>query len=221
MTKRAEILEKIKKASLKVGRNPNEVKLLAVSKKQTIEKIIEMYDYGQKSFAENYVQEFLEKKNLSRDKNIEWHMIGPLQSNKVTKIIGEMDLIHSVDSEKLAQVISEKSKEKNWIQKILLQINVSEEESKSGANLKDSRKFIESVLKLPNIKVLGLMTMPPLAENAEDSRIHFVNLRKIRDDFRNSGLIELSMGTTQDFEVAIEEGATIIRVGEALFGPRL
>lgn len=218
--RRKQILEKIKISSEKSHRNANEVKLLAVSKKQSVEKIIEMYDLGQRAFAENYVQEFLEKKELLENKKIEWHMIGPLQSNKVSKIIGEVELIHSVDNLKLAKIISEKAGQKSTTQDILLQINVSGEDSKSGVNFENAREFIEEVLKLKSIRVKGLMTMPPWTENPENSREHFVNLRKIRDDFKKSGVIELSMGTTQDFEVAIEEGATIIRIGEALFGPR-
>ncbi len=218
--KREEILKRIQAACMKCSRNMNEIQLLAVSKKQSVEKIVQMFELGQKAFAENYVQEFLQKKE-EINKNIEWHMIGPLQSNKVSKIVGEVELIHSVDDVKLAKIISEKAKEKGITQKILLQINASGEKSKSGVFLKDSEKFIEEVLKISSIKVLGLMTMPPFTDSAEDSREHFKKIRKIRDNFKESGLIELSMGTTQDFEVAIEEGATIIRVGEALFGPRV
>ena len=216
---REQILKRIEAACSKSGRNSNEIKLLAVSKKQSVEKILKIFELGQRCFAENYVQEFLQKKE-EISKNIEWHMIGPLQSNKVSKIVGEVELIHSVDDLKIAKVISEKAKEKGIIQKVLLQINASGEESKSGVFLKDSEKFIEDVLKISSLKVLGLMTMPPFTDSAEDSREHFKKIRKIRDDFKESGLIELSMGTTQDFEVAIEEGATIIRVGEALFGAR-
>lgn len=217
---RAQILERIKKSCQKCHRSESEIQLLAVSKKQSLEKIKNMYDLGQRSFAENYVQEFLEKLDSLEGKKIEWHMIGPLQTNKVTKIIGKIDLIHSVDNLKLAKFISEKAKENNIVQKILLQINVAGEQSKSGVNVKNAQKFIEDVSKLTNVKILGLMTMPPFTDNPEDSRIHFETLRKIRDDFKSASLLELSMGTTQDFEVAIEEGATIIRVGEALFGPR-
>lgn len=218
--KRDRILEKIKASCLKNHRNESEILLLAVSKKQPIEKIKKMFELGQVNFAENYVQEFLEKKETLNNEKIKWHMIGPLQTNKVSKIVGEVDLIHSVDNLKLAKSISEKSKEKNVVQKILVQINVASESSKSGIDQKNARELISEILKLPHIKVVGLMTMPPLAEKPEESRIHFEKLRKIRDDFRDLGLTELSMGTTQDFEVAIEEGATIIRIGEALFGPR-
>lgn len=217
--KREEILRRIALACSKCNRISSEIKLLAVSKKQSIEKIEKMYELGQTAFAENYVQELLQKKDEIKTK-LEWHMIGPLQSNKVSKIIGEVELIHSVDSLKLAEVISEKALEKGTTQKILLQINTSGETSKSGIDIKESSRVIEEILKLPGIKAIGLMTMPPFTDTAEDSRQFFKKLRKIRDEFRNSGITELSMGTTQDFEVAIEEGATIIRVGEALFGPR-
>jgi pyridoxal phosphate enzyme (YggS family) len=215
--RRIEILERIKNACLSCGRNENDVSLLAVSKKQPITKIETMVSLGQKSFGENYVQEFLEKKELLKNKNIEWHLIGPLQSNKVTKVIGEVKLIHSVDNLKLAKVISEKAKEKNITQSILLQINTANEASKSGMGLDQSDDFFKEVSTFSNIRIEGLMTMPPLADNAEDSRKYFKILKNLSEKYK---LKELSMGTTQDFEVAIQEGATIIRVGEALFGPR-
>lgn len=217
---RTQVLEKIKEACEKSHRNVNEIRLVAVSKKQSVEKIKSMFDLGQRAFGENYVQEFLEKKEILKNKNIEWHLIGPLQTNKVSKIIGEVDLIHSVDNLKLAKTISAKAKAKGVIQNILLQINTSGEGSKSGFEMDKSNDFIDEVLTLKSIKVLGLMTMPPWTEDPENSRKDFVKLRKIRDDFKKRGVTELSMGTTQDFEVAIEEGATIIRIGEALFGPR-
>lgn len=218
--KRNEILEKIKKASEKVGRDPDEVQLLAVSKKQSLWKLKEMFSLGQKSFGENYVQELLQKQDELSDLPIEWHLIGPLQSNKVSKVVGKIKLIHSVSNLKLVRLISNKAKEQNIIQNILLQINTSGEISKSGASLEESSEFIREALLFTNIKIQGLMTMPPFTDNAEDSRPHFKILKKLRDNFKNSGLKELSMGTTQDFEIAIQEGATIIRVGEALFGPR-
>lgn len=215
--KRDEILTRMQSACTKSKRSLNEIRLLAVSKKQPIEKIEKMYELGQKLFAENYAQEFLEKKEKLNDKKIEWHLIGPLQTNKVSKVVGEAYLIHSVDSLKLAKILSEKSKEKSLKQNILLQINVSGENSKSGFSENEIAEFISEVLKLSNVNVLGLMTMPPFTENPEDSRKYFKKLKEISNKY---GLKELSMGTTQDFEVAIEEGATIIRVGEALFGPR-
>lgn len=217
---REKILKQIKSACLKFNRNVNEVKLLAVSKKQPLWKLKEMVAAGQKSLGENYVQELLQKQEELKDLNIDWHLIGPLQSNKVSKIIGKVSLIHSVSNLKLAKFISEKCKEKNIIQNVLLQINTSGEVSKSGMDLENSAEFIREALTLPNIKIIGLMTMPPFTDNSEDSRPHFQILRKLRDDFKDSGILELSMGTTQDFEIAIQEGATIIRVGEALFGPR-
>jgi pyridoxal phosphate enzyme (YggS family) len=215
--KRTQILEKIKSTCLACHRNESDVLLLAVSKKQSVEKIKLMMDLGQKAFGENYVQEFLEKKELLKNKNIEWHLIGPLQSNKVSKILGEVSLIHSVDSLKLAKIISEKAKEKNLIQDILLQINVSNEASKSGMDINQSDALFAEASALPHLRIRGLMTMPPFSDNPESSRKYFRYLKNLSEKYN---LKELSMGTTQDFEVAIQEGATIIRVGEALFGPR-
>lgn len=215
--RRIQILEKIKNVCSSCDRNENGILLLAVSKKQSIERIKSMIEVGQIEFGENYVQEFLEKKELLKDKNIKWHLIGPLQSNKVSKIVGEVSLIHSVDSFKLAKNISEKAKEKDVVQDILLQINVSSEASKSGMDLDQSDVFFEQASGLSHVQIRGLMTMPPFADNPENSRKHFKFLKKLSEKYK---LKELSMGTTQDFEVAIQEGATIIRVGEALFGPR-
>lgn len=218
--KRKEILEKIQRACEASRRDQNEIKLLAVSKKQSLWKLKEMYALGQRCFGENYVQELLQKKDELSDLDIEWHLIGPLQSNKVSKVVGKVSLIHSVSNIKLVRQISNKSKELGIHQNILLQINTSGELSKSGVSLDMSSDFIEESLAFSNIKVRGLMTMPPFTNNPEESRAHFKILRGLRDKFKNSGLTELSMGTTQDFEIAIQEGATIIRVGEALFGPR-
>ncbi len=218
--KRNEIFKKIERACLDSGRDPNEVKLLAVSKKQSLWKLKEMFALGQRSFGENYVQELLQKQESLSDLAIEWHLIGPLQSNKVSKVVGKVRLIHSVSNIKLVKQIANKAKEQNITQDILLQINTSGEISKSGVSLESSSEFIREALMYPHIKVQGLMTMPPFTDDGEDSRPHFNILRKLRDDFRDSGIEELSMGTTQDFEIAIQEGATIIRIGEALFGPR-
>jgi len=218
--RKEKILKQIEEACLKFHRNVNEVKLLAVSKKQSLSKLKEMVSLGQKSLGENYVQELLQKQEELSDLTIDWHLIGTLQSNKVSKIIGKLNLIPSVLNLKLAKIISEKAKENDIVQNVLLQINTSGEASKSGMDLKDSQKFIREALTFSNIKVLGLMTMPPFTDDGEDSRPHFQILRKLRDEFKDSGVVELSMGTTQDFEIAIQEGATIIRVGEALFGPR-
>lgn len=217
---REKILKQIQETCSKFHRDVKDVKLLAVSKKQSLWKIKEMFAVGQKSFAENYVQELLQKQEELSDLNIDWHLIGPLQTNKVSKIIGKVGLIHSVSNLKLAKAISERCKEKGIIQNVLLQINTSGELSKSGMSLENGTEFIRESLALPNIQIQGLMTMPPFTDDGENSRSHFKMLRKLRDDFRDSGVVELSMGTTQDFEIAIQEGATIIRVGEALFGPR-
>lgn len=219
-SKRSEILDRIKKACQQCQRDPSEVTLLAVSKKQPTEKLKQIYKLGQIDFGENYVQELLEKQSELVEYKIKWHLIGPLQTNKVNKVVGKVDLIHSVDNLKLAHALSEKCKDRGIVQAILLQINIAGEGTKSGVTFTESENFIREVLSLPHLKVRGLMTMPPFAEDPENSREHFKMLRKIRDKFVDKGIIDLSMGTTQDFEVAIEEGATIIRIGEAIFGPR-
>lgn len=197
-----------------------EIKLLAASKKQSLEKILSLYEEGQRAFGENFVQELLEKKNELRENAIEWHLIGPLQTNKVGKVIGEVELIHSVDSLKLARAISDRCLEKGIQQKILIQINTSGELTKTGFSFENVESDLEQIFALPGISVHGFMTMPPLSDDPESSRPYFKALRELRDKYASRGATDLSMGTTQDFEVAISEGATIIRVGEALFGAR-
>ncbi len=211
MISRDKILEKLD------GKN---AVLLAVSKKQPLEKIMALYEEGQRLFGENYVQELLRKKHDFAKSDIKWHLIGPLQINKVTKVVGEVELIHSVDSFKLANALSERAKKMNLKQDILIQINTSGEESKSGLALENCDEVLTEIFSLTGIQVRGFMTMPPFTDDPEASRVHFKKLRELRNKYADRGVTELSMGTTQDFEVAISEGATIIRVGEALFGAR-
>lgn len=208
------ILEEIK---------PFGAKLIAVTKKQPIEKIIFLNKLGHTLFAENYVQEFLEKKNQLAHLKIEWHLIGPLQSNKVSKVVGVADCIHSVDSLKLAQKINSSAAEKNIIQKVLLQINIANEDSKSGLSTNDFLREKNEFFKLKNIQVCGFMTMPPLANSAQDSQKYFKALKEIQLQIKSEYdfVNELSMGTTQDYQIALQEGATMIRIGEALLGPRI
>ncbi len=202
-------------------------KLIAVSKLQPVQKIRELYEKGQRQFGENYIQEallkFEELKDLS---DIEWHLIGHLQKNKVKNIIGKFHLIQSVDSLELAQVLSKQCESKNIQQKILIQTNIACEESKTGFSESLLKKIWPEITKLPNLKIMGLMTMPPLAENSNEVRPHFSQLRELRNylkthtDLSKHPMTELSMGTSHDYLIAIEEGSTMVRLGTILFGER-
>lgn len=202
-------------------------KILAVSKLQPLSKIQDLYSQGQKRFGENYVQEALEKidalQNLSE---IEWHLIGHLQKNKVKFVVGKFHLIHSVDSWSLLEYLDKKCAEKNIRQNILLQVNIAEEDSKGGFSEPELLAQWPQISSLKNVSILGLMTMPPLTESAEQVRPYFRRLRELRDSLQNKNLSllhplsELSMGTSGDYRVAVEEGATIIRLGTILFGER-
>ena len=198
-------------------------KLLAVSKLQTYNKICELFDFGQRDFAENYVQEAVVKVSMSRRNGlpIRWHFIGHIQTNKVKSVVGLFDLIHSVDSIKLAQALA-KFVPPTQQQKILIQVNLSEEPSKGGFSEEEIESVLTQISDLKNLKVVGFMTMPPESENASDSRPYFARLRALRDAHREKypSLTELSMGTSQDFQIALEEGATWIRVGASIFGER-
>lgn len=198
-------------------------KLLAVSKLQPEEKIRGLYSLGQRAFAENYVQEALVKKQSLADlPGIEWHFIGSLQSNKAKQVVGEFAWIHSVDSVSLAQKLSSQATQKQVCQKILLQVNLAGEATKGGFSETELRQNIETLSKLPGILIGGLMTMPPLFENPEMARPYFQQLQNLRDELlpQFPALTELSMGTSSDYRVAIEEGATMVRLGTILFGER-
>ncbi|MBC7421669.1 MAG: YggS family pyridoxal phosphate-dependent enzyme [Bdellovibrio sp.] len=192
--------------------------LLAVSKLQPIEKIEILHAKGQKNFAENYIQEAIEKTKVLKNLDIEWHLIGPIQKNKVKLLQNHFAYIHSVDSLELAKKISEKALEIDYIQKVFIQINLAEEATKSGLQKAEFLNQWQQFKGLKGIEVVGLMTMPPLENDAEKNRIYFKELKKLGDQLN---LHELSMGTSQDYEVALEEGATWIRIGTMLFGERL
>lgn len=211
-------LKKIQKQieSLKPATQKN-VQIIAVSKKQSIEKIRTLFFEGQRLFAENYVQEALKKQKELNDLKIEWHFIGHLQSNKVKSIVGHFELIHSIDSVKLIETINKVAKEKQLIQKILLQVNFSKETTKEGFDEPEVLPVLRNIKKYPHIQVLGLMTMPPLVDTPEENRIYFQKAAKL---LRQTNLDVLSMGTSHDFSAAIQEGATYIRLGTILFGER-
>ncbi len=219
------IRENIEKACNKVGRDSSEVTLLAVSKTKPIELIEEAMTCGQKEFGENKVQEIVQKYEEINDNSIKWHMIGHLQTNKVKYIIDKVELIHSVDSMKLAEVISKEAHKKGIIANILIEVNVAKEDSKFGIMIEETEKYVRNIALLPNINIRGLMTIAPFVKDSEQNRIHFKNLYKEFIDINSKNIDNvsmdiLSMGMTNDYEVAIEEGATVVRVGTGIFGVR-
>ncbi|MBD5445078.1 MAG: YggS family pyridoxal phosphate-dependent enzyme [Lachnospiraceae bacterium] len=215
---------KIAAACTKSGRNPEDVTLIAVSKTKPISMIKEAYDYGCRDFGENKVQELVDKwEQLPKD--IRWHMIGHLQRNKVKYIVDKVYLIHSVDSIRLAEEISKEAVKKDVTVSILVEVNVAEEESKFGTTCEEVYKLVEEIAKLPNIVIKGLMTIAPYVENSEENRQYFEKLHQIYVDIvdkniDNVYMDELSMGMTGDYEVAVTEGATYVRVGTGIFGER-
>ena len=219
-----EVEKQIQKACDRSGRSREEVTLIAVSKTKPIAMLQEAYDLGVRTFGENKVQEFTEKYE-ALPKDIHWHMIGHLQTNKVKYIIDKVDLIHSVDSLKLAETIEKEAAKKNCIANILIEVNVAEEESKFGLQIDEVIPFIEKISTFSHVRVRGLMTIAPFVENAEENRSIFANLHKLSVDITEKNIDNvnvniLSMGMTNDYQVAIEEGATMIRVGTGIFGVR-
>ena len=192
-------------------------KILAVSKLQPIEKIQELYQEGQRDFAENYVQEALEKIETLKDLKINWHLIGPIQKNKVKYLKTNFAYIHSIDSLELAIKISEAALVQKYVQKCFIQINLSGEDSKSGFSAENFEQIWTELKKLTGLNIVGLMTMPPLENNPEKNRVFFKKLKYIGNKL---GLNEFSMGTSHDYQIALEEGATWIRLGTMLFGER-
>lgn len=214
-----ESLSKVTQSLLK--ENPK-CKIIAVSKLQSEEKIRNLFWQGQKDFAENYVQEAVHKKNLLSDLHLTWHFVGHLQKNKVKQVVGVFDYIHSVDSSELCRKISSVAAEKNITQKILLQLNLAQEESKHGFSLEKVKQEVASIMSLAHVQVVGFMTMPPLTNTAAENEKYFIELKKIQNELclTYPQLKELSMGTTQDFLVAARCGATFVRLGTILFGKR-
>ena len=219
-----QVLDNVEKACRKANRPPESVKLVAVSKTKPNEMLQEAYDIGIRDFGENYVQELCDKIE-TMPKDINWHMIGHLQRNKVKYIVGKVSMIHSVDSLRLAEEISREAVKKSCTIDILVEVNVAEEDSKFGITVENAPNIIEEMAKLPGISIKGLMTSAPYVTNPEDNRIFFQKLRQLAVDIKdknidNISMDELSMGMTNDYTVAVEEGATIIRVGTAIFGER-
>lgn len=219
-----DVKKRINEAALKSGRNPDEILLLAVSKTIDVPKIKEAVNCGLNSLGENRVQEIMEKYEPMGE-GINWHLIGHLQTNKVKYIIDKVCLIHSVESLKLAEEINKRAEKAGVVMDILVEVNVADEESKFGIKPKDCENFIRQLSLLKNINVKGLMTVAPFTENPEENRIYFKEMKKLLIDINNKkinniNMTELSMGMTGDYCVAIEEGATIVRVGTGIFGER-
>ena len=218
------VKERVKLAAIRANRNPDDVMLIAVSKTKPAEAVKEVYDCGIRDFGENKVQEICMKKEILPE-DINWHMIGHLQRNKVKMVIDKACLIHSVDSIRLAKQISEEAVKKNITVQILLEVNVAEEESKYGFSTEETEVVLREIAAMPNILVRGLMTSAPYTENSEENRQFFRTLKQLCVDLKaknidNTSMDYLSIGMTGDFEVAIEEGATHVRVGTAIFGER-
>lgn len=241
----ADLQRKITAATVRSSRHPSEVRVLAVSKRQSVDTIAQAYRAGICHFGENYAQELTRKRNeLSDLRDIEWHFVGKLQRNKAKAVAGHVALIHAVDREELVVEIDKIASRRGVVQPLLLAVNIAKEASKSGVPADQAARWLARTETLSHVQVVGLMCMPPLigSENGwarhpsggasqgppgtepagEQNRRHFRALRKLRDELATdrNPLAELSMGTTADFEVAIEEGATWVRIGTGLLGPR-
>lgn len=219
-----QVQKNITAACEKAGRDRNEVTLIAVSKTKPVDMLQEIYDCEIRDFGENKVQEMCDKMEVL-PKDIHWHMIGHLQTNKVKYIVGKTALIHSVDSLKLANEIQKQAEKKDVIAEILVEVNIAEEESKFGIHKEETVELVKEIAKLPNIRIKGLMTIAPFVENAEDNRLYFREISQLSVDIKNQNIDNvsmdvLSMGMTGDYMVAIEEGATLVRVGTGIFGER-
>ena len=215
------VKQAIRRAAEKAGRNQDDVKLIAVSKTVETSKIKEAIDAGLTIFGENRIQE-AKKKKAELPASIQWHLVGHLQSNKVKYIFDQFELIHSVDSLPLADEIQKRAERIGKTVNILIQINTSGEETKFGVPFNKAASFVKETSKFKNLNVMGLMTIPPYANNPEDSRVFYKKLKSVKIELEKEklNLPELSMGMSNDYEVAIEEGATLVRVGTAIFGSR-
>lgn len=218
------VRQNIEAACKKSGRNPEEITLIAVSKTKPYIDIEEALPSGILDYGENKVQELSEKYDIL-PKDIRWHMIGHLQRNKVKYLVGKVSLIHSVDSLRLANQIETEFAKKDMIANVLIEVNMAEEESKFGVSAGDTLELVREISLLPHIRIQGLMTIAPYTDNPETNREYFSKMKKLSVDIReknidNVNMNVLSMGMTGDYQVAIEEGATMIRVGTGIFGER-
>lgn len=219
-----QVEENIKKACERSGRDRADVTLIAVSKTKPVEMLQTIYDCGVRDFGENKVQEMCDKMEVLPG-DIKWHMIGHLQTNKVKYIVGKTELIHSVDSVHLAAEIQKQAVKKDVIVPILIEVNIAEEESKFGIHKEDTIAMVRQIAGMDHLRIKGLMTIAPFVENAEDNRPYFREIKQLSVDIKNQNIDNvnmdvLSMGMTGDYEVAVEEGATLVRVGTGIFGER-
>jgi pyridoxal phosphate enzyme (YggS family) len=218
----AEIRDRIVEAASDAGRDGAAIRLQAVSKTYPAAVIAEAVAAGQALFGENRVQE-LQEKQPELPSHLEWHLIGPLQRNKVRKVVGKCACLETIDSLKLAKAVSRIADEEGVVQRILLQLRIGGEDSKSGFEEEDLLPLLDELVALPALEIAGVMTIPPPAEKPSDARKYFAEMRGCRDRISERsglGLSELSMGMSGDFEAAIAEGSTLVRVGSAIFGPR-
>jgi PLP dependent protein len=219
-----DIHQRLHDAAQRAGRDPAGVRLVAVTKTVGLNRLEEAVAAGHTLFGENYVQE-AKAKIVALGPGLSWHFIGHLQSNKARAAVELFDLIHSVDRLRLALALEQAALRLGRVQNVLLQVNLAGEESKSGTAPEDAEHLLSEISKLPHLRVLGLMTMPPWFPDPEEARPYFRALRELRDRLRrlpsvDGDLPELSMGMTGDFEVAVAEGATLVRIGTAIFGQR-
>ena len=219
-----DVERRIKEACLRCGREPSSVRLIAVSKTKPAEMIQEAIAAGILDFGENKPQELRDKYDIL-PKNLRWHMIGNLQRNKVKYVVGRAVMIHSLGSDELAESIEKEAEKKDLIMPVLAEVNMAGESSKSGLTPEETEAFLRRVSSMKHLKVKGLMTIEPMTEFPEENRVYFRELRNLavdiaRKNIDNVDMYELSMGMTGDFEVAIEEGATMVRVGTGIFGAR-
>jgi hypothetical protein len=220
----AQVEENINTACKKSGRDRSEVTLIAVSKTKPVDMLRTVYDCGVRDFGENKVQELCDKMDVLPD-DIKWHMIGHLQTNKVKYIVGRTELIHSVDSVHLAEEIQRQAQKNGVTVPILIEVNIAEEASKFGIHKEDTIAMVREIADLDHLKIKGLMTIAPFVENPEDNRLYFREIKQLSVDIKNQNIDNvdmdvLSMGMTGDYMVAIEEGATLVRVGTGIFGER-
>lgn len=221
----SEILKNVEAAALKAGKSFDDITVIAVTKTVDSDKALEAFKAGLINLGENRVQEFVNKYEKLEKNNINWHIIGHLQKNKVKYIIGKIKLIHSLESLALAEELDKRSKQQGIITEVLVELNIAEEESKFGIKKENLIEFIKSVEDFENIKIVGLMTVAPFVEDKEEVRWVFKEMKHLYDkvssmSFKNVEMKFLSMGMTNDYDVAIEEGANIIRIGTAIFGSR-
>ncbi len=224
-----ENLEQVEKniaaACGRANRKREEITLIAVSKTKPVSMLETIYKAGIREFGENKVQELCEKYEVMPS-DIHWHMIGHLQRNKVKQVVDKACLIHSVDSVRLAEQIETEASKINRVVPVLIEVNAAQEESKYGLVIAEVEEFVRKIAAFPHISIKGLMTIAPFVENPEDNRIHFRNLKQLsvdinRKNIDNVSMDILSMGMTNDYEIAIEEGATHVRVGTGIFGERI